>query len=155
MRASAARLRKFYQDVLAPRGLKVEYHNHATDIVPKFGEKTQVDLLLENVPELGFQPDIGNAFIGGQTDTVAFLEHYGKRVTCVHIKDVWKDHASREKGKGSCATGEGGAVDIAGAVEFAKRMGIEDLIIEQEGAEGDAAIEDMLRRSYEYLASLV
>lgn len=154
MKESAARLRKFYHEVLAPRGLEVEYHNHLTDVQPKFGGKTQVDILLEYVPELGFQPDIGNAFVGGQTDTVAFLEHYGSRVTCVHIKDIWGDHESRERGKGSCATGEG-IVDIPGAVEFAKRRGIEDLIIEQEGAEGDEAIEDMLRRSCEYLASLV
>jgi sugar phosphate isomerase/epimerase len=154
MKESAYRLRKFYHETLAPRGLKVEYHNHHTDIVPKFDGKSQVDLLLEYVPELTFQPDIGNAFLGDQTDTAAFLEHYGSRVTCLHIKDVWEDHASREKGKGSCATGEG-IVDIPAAVAFAKARGIEDLIIEQEGAEGDKAIEDMLKRSYEYLASLL
>jgi sugar phosphate isomerase/epimerase len=132
----------------------VEYHNHLTDVVPRFDGKTQVDLLLEFVPELGFQADIGNAYLGGQTDTRAFLEHYGNRISCVHIKDVRRDHESRERGKGSCATGDG-VVDVPAAVAFAKAHAIDDLIIEQEGVEGDAAIEETLGRSYAYLAALV
>lgn len=154
MVASAGRLRGFYQEALAPRGLRVEYHNHAGDIVPMFDGKTQVDLLLEHVPELTFQPDIGNAFIGGQTDTVAFLEHYGSRITCLHVKDVRKDHGELERGKASCATGDG-LVDVAGAVELARTLGVEDFIIEQEGVDGDAEIEAVLRRSFEFLRALL
>ena len=154
MAASAARLRQFYQAELAPRGLKVEYHNHATDIQPRFDGKTQVDLLLEHVPELTFQPDIGNAYIGGQADTVAFLRHYGDRITCLHVKDVRRDYREVDRGKGSCATGEG-LVDIAGAVEFAKSVGVEDFIVEQEGIEGDAELERVLERSFECVSGLL
>lgn len=154
MQAGAAKLRDFYREKLLPRGLKVEYHNHATDIQPMFDGKTQVDLLLEYVPELTFQPDIGNAFAGGQTDTRAFLEHYGERISCLHIKDVRKDYREIKGEKGSCATGDG-LLDIRGAVEYAKSLGVEDFIIEQEGIEGDEKVEDLLRRSHEYVSALL
>lgn len=154
MAAGAARLREFYLQSLAPKGLKVEYHNHAGDIQPMFAGKTQVDLLLEHVPELGFQPDIGNAFVGGQTDTLAFLQHYGKRITCLHVKDIRKDHAQLERGKGACAVGEG-IVDVAGAVAYAKSLGVEDFIVEQEGVPDDAELERILKVSYEFMSSLL
>ena len=154
MAASAGRLRAFYRDVLQPRGLGAEYHNHATDIVPMFDGRTQVDLLLEHVPELSFQPDIGNAFLGGQTDTVAFLKRYGARIGCLHVKDVREDHEAREHGKGACATGDG-IVDIAGAVAYARSLGVEDFIVEQEGVEDDAEIERILRRSYETVSEML
>jgi len=154
MQASAARLRQFYLDVLAPRGLKVEYHNHSTDIQPRFESRTQVDLLLEHVPELGFQPDIGNAFIGGQTDTLAFLKHYGQRITCLHVKDIRPDYREITAGHGRCAVGEG-VVEIAGAVAYAKSLGVEDFIVEQEGGQTDAEIEGVLERSYACLAPLL
>ena len=154
MREGAARLREFYAKELKPRGLNVEYHNHSTDVVPMFGEKSQVDMLLELVPELGFQPDIGNAYMGGVTDTIGFMKRYGKRITCLHVKDIRKDHAEIERGHGNLATGDG-VVDIAAAVELAKSFGVEDIIIEQEGAEEDSAIEEMMRRSYEFVSSLV
>ncbi|MBT3291555.1 MAG: sugar phosphate isomerase/epimerase [Victivallales bacterium] len=154
MQASAAKLRQFYLDVLAPRGLKVEYHNHATDIQPRFDGKTQVDILLESVPELGFQPDTGNAFVGGQTDTLAFLRHYGDRITCLHVKDIREEHQELESGHGRCAVGEG-VLDIAGAVAYARSLGVEDFIVEQEGGQTDAEIEGVLERSYASLSALL
>jgi sugar phosphate isomerase/epimerase len=154
MIASAGRLREFYLRALAPRGLAVEYHNHATDIQPRFDGKTQVDLLLEHVPELSFQPDIGNAFVGGQTDTLAFLRHYGQRISCLHVKDIRKDYREVERGKGSCATGAG-VLDIAGAVAYARSLGVEDFIIEQEGVEGDAEVEQILSQSLAFVQDLL
>jgi len=154
MIASAGRLREFYLEKLAPNGMAVEYHNHSADIKPMFDGKTQVDLLLEHVPELGFQPDIGNAFIGGQADTVAFLEHYGERITCLHVKDVCKDFAALERGKASCATGEG-LIDVSGAIAVAKSLGVQDYIVEQEGVADDAELERVLRDSYETVAALL
>ena len=119
-----------------------------------FDGKTQVDLLLDHVPELTFQPDIGNAFIGGQTDTIAFLKHYGDRISCLHVKDVCTDYQERERGKGSCATGTG-VVDVKGAVAYALDLGVEDFLIEQEGVDGDAAVEDVLARSHDFVRALL
>ncbi len=154
MKESAARLRQFYTEKLAPLGLNVEYHNHATDIQPMFDGKTQVDVLLENVPELSFQPDIGNAYAGGQVDTLAFLQHYGERISCLHIKDVCRDHEGTGIGKAACATGEG-VVDVAAAVKCAVSLGVQDFIIEQEGVDDDAELERILKVSYEYVAALL
>jgi sugar phosphate isomerase/epimerase len=154
MREGAAKLRQFYLDVLAPRGLKVEYHNHDKDIQPMFDGKTQVDLLLEYVPELGFQPDTGNAYKGGQTDTLAFLKHYGERITCLHVKDVRTDFGKTEGHHGNCALGDG-LLDIAGAVDYALSVGVQDVIVEQEGGGSDAEIEDILARSYAFLKPLL
>lgn len=152
--AGAKRLRQFYLDVLEPRGLKVEYHNHATDIQPRLDGRTQVDLLLEHVPELSFQPDIGNAFIGGQTDALAFLKHYGSRISCLHVKDVRPDYRERDRGKGACATGAG-VVDVEGAVAYALDLGVEHFLIEQEGIDDDQQVEEILQQSHDVVRALL
>jgi hypothetical protein len=48
-----------------------------------------------------------------------------------------------------------GLLDIAAAVQYALSIGVQDVIVEQEGGDSDAEIEDMLERSYAFLKPLL
>lgn len=71
---------------LADDGFALHYHNHDQEFV-SVGDTNGMDLLLSNVPELGFQIDIGWAKLGG-VDPTDYLERYVNRISTVHFADV-------------------------------------------------------------------
>lgn len=72
-------------DACLAAGITPMYHNHDYDMRGKvpFAER-----LLDAVPQLRFEPDIGWILVGGQ-DVARLLRKYKDRTPVVHLKDVF------------------------------------------------------------------
>ncbi|HIU47674.1 MAG TPA: sugar phosphate isomerase/epimerase [Candidatus Fimadaptatus faecigallinarum] len=70
---------------LADKGIKLYYHNHHVEF-HKFDGKTLLDIIRENVPDMGFELDVHWIHRGGY-DPVKVLADYAGKVDLVHLKD--------------------------------------------------------------------
>lgn len=69
---------------LAPRGIRVGYHNHRQEIETKFADgATPLDILADR--GLPFELDVGHVKLGGG-DPVAWLRRLSGRVPSIHAK---------------------------------------------------------------------
>ena len=91
--AEAARL-------LEAAGIAPMYHNHDFDML---GDDPLAVRLLDAVPALRFEPDVGWMLVAGK-DPAEYLIRYKGRILVVHLKDVFLDEsgfAFRPTGYGS------------------------------------------------------
>ncbi len=107
-------------------GLKVGFHNHATEWKPVDGQRP-MDILAKGTPKhVMLQLDIGTTIEAG-VDPVEWIKSNPGRINCIHCKDY-----SKEKGY-KVLLGEGASPwkEIFKAAE--KKGGIEFYLVEQEG----------------------
>ncbi|HEY3443785.1 MAG TPA: sugar phosphate isomerase/epimerase [Paludibaculum sp.] len=107
-------------------GLKVGFHNHATEWKPVDGQKP-IEILAKNTPKyVMMQLDVGTCVESGN-DPVAWITANPGRINCIHCKD-W----SKEKGY-KVLFGDGASPWKAIFKAAEKKGGIEYYLIEQEG----------------------
>lgn len=70
-------------------GIVPMYHNHDFDMR---GDAPFAQRLLDAVPELAFEPDVGWMVVAGK-DPTAYLQKYKGRIQVIHLKDVFVDEA--------------------------------------------------------------
>jgi len=107
-------------------GLKVGFHNHATEWKPVDGQRP-MDILAKGTPtHVMLQLDIGTTVEAG-VDPVEWIKMNPGRINCIHCKDY-----SKEKGY-KVLLGDGASPwkEIFKAAE--KKGGIEFYLVEQEG----------------------
>ncbi|MBL0157093.1 MAG: sugar phosphate isomerase/epimerase [Bryobacterales bacterium] len=107
-------------------GLKVGFHNHATEWKPVDGQRP-MDILAKGTPtHVMLQLDIGTTIEAG-VDPVEWIKLNPGRINCIHCKDY-----SKEKGY-KVLLGDGASPwkEIFKAAE--KKGGIEFYLVEQEG----------------------
>ncbi|RKP51408.1 sugar phosphate isomerase/epimerase [Cohnella endophytica] len=112
-------------DIVTSAGLEFGYHNHAVEFKQVNG-KAVIDHLMERLPRMGAQFDLGWVKLGGQ-DPSAYLRKYAGRVSLVHAKDFTADGADSAIGLG--------IVDWDSALAAAEEIGVEYVIVEQEAYE--------------------
>lgn len=101
----------------------VHYHNHDHEFSRVDGEYA-IDRLLEALPRLGFEVDVGWVAVGGE-DPVAYIDRYADRIEMVHLKDMAVDAREfREIGHGT--------VDLHGCAAAARDADAEWLIYEHD-----------------------
>ena len=66
-------------------GIVPMYHNHDFDML---GDAPFAEQLLDAVPELIFEPDVGWMVVAGK-DPKAYLQKYKDRIHVIHLKDVF------------------------------------------------------------------
>ncbi len=66
-------------------GIVPMYHNHDFDML---GESPFAQRLLDAVPELVFEPDVGWMVVAGK-DPKVYLQKYKDRIHVIHLKDVF------------------------------------------------------------------
>lgn len=117
-------------DIVIQAGMSFGYHNHAFEFKPVDG-KLVIDRLLERIPadKLFAEFDLGWVQVAG-ADPAAYVRKYAGRVPIVHAKDFKADGSDTEIGKGS--------VDWDSALAACEEVGVEYVIIEQEGYEIDS-----------------
>ena len=113
---------------LKEKGIKCGYHNHAHEYADG-GDGVQT--LLDAIPALSAQLDIFWAVAAGH-DPVALMKKYGKRLSCLHIKEMdsrtaksYDEFPNAIPGKGKSRTAE--------VFKAAAAMGVTDFILEAEG----------------------
>ena len=105
---------------LAPRGIKMGFHNHQTEFRTKLGGRSVMDLFFSR-PELAFELDVGHATLAGE-NAVAVLERIRGRVPSIHAKP----------GGGLSCGGEGDGNDWAGILSACRAMGTRWAVVECE-----------------------
>jgi sugar phosphate isomerase/epimerase len=71
-------------NVLRDAGITPLYHNHDHDML---GEIPFAEQILDAVPALSFEPDVGWMIVAGK-DPAHFLKKYQSRTPVIHLKDV-------------------------------------------------------------------
>jgi sugar phosphate isomerase/epimerase len=129
---------------LAERGIRLGYHNHASEFEP-LGDTTVWDILLaELAPGIELEIDVYWASVGGR-DPVEVIHDAAGRVKLLHMKDRESGEPPRDAPAGH------GILDFPAIVEAARAAGVEWYIAEQdEPADARADIAS----AYEYLQSL-
>lgn len=123
-------------------GKELLIHNH--DMEWKENNGTSVmRWLLENVPDLNFELDLGWAEYAG-VDTVSLLKEYPGRFPVLHIKEIAKG-ARAWAGKPICTAPGRGILPFAALMQRIKTMDITDrsLIIDQDDSIGGDIISDI------------
>jgi sugar phosphate isomerase/epimerase len=89
----------------ARENLVIGYHNHAQEF-KKIGEKYAMDILLENMPSVQFEPDVFWVAYAG-VDPVAYIKPLTGRICAIHAKELAKE------GKDNVYIGQG-KIDFTG-----------------------------------------
>jgi len=133
---------------LSKEGILFAYHNHRFEFM-KFGEKTGMDLIVENTNPsyFGLIPDLYWIMAGGVCP-VYFLEKYAERCKVVHLKDM----AIHNDEQRFAAVGDGN-MDYKRIVQTIKNLGIKNTVIEQDECYGEDPF-DCLQKSKIYLEGL-
>ncbi len=103
--ALAAQLEQYAQ-VLASKGIRLAYHNHAFEFERLADGRTVLETLFEAAPHLSWQPDVAWVARAGE-DPAAWLSRYAARLQSVHVKDLALDGSGEPAEQGWATLGEG------------------------------------------------
>lgn len=132
-------------DACLAAGITPMYHNHAFDMQ---GEMPFAERMLDAVPQLRFEPDIGWMLVGGQ-DVARLLRKYRDRTSVVHLKDVFVS----ADGFTFRPTGYGN-VNTPGLMPDILACEPEWLVVDHDDAYARSSYDD-LALSYEYVRALL
>ncbi len=134
--------RKFYDE-----GFTFAYHNHDFEF-EKFHTVTGYQVLAQNIDPkyVKLQPDLGWVAFSG-IDVESFLEKYKELILNIHVKQFKKvgSHEATEIHKG--------IVDYNPIIKKCKNLGIEWLIVEQEGF--DIPIVESIKQNCDELKKMI
>jgi sugar phosphate isomerase/epimerase len=118
-------------------GISFLYHNHSEDLKNIDGSSV-LDNLLQNIPNLGLQLDLGWVQFAG-FDCLKMMESYKDKIQSLHFKDIWPDAKLEERSSCLTAIGEG-CIPLIRIIEKAKELNLPSYsyIIDQ-----DASLDDM------------
>jgi len=137
--------------LISDSGLKFTYHNHHFEF-KKFGDKTGMDILLENTDPDTFKilADLYWLQAGGIVPT-AFLQTYADRIDFVHYKDMYitDDGAQEITELGN------GNIDWTYITEVCRKIGVKYVAIEQDHNWADGNSINSLETSYNYLKNII
>jgi sugar phosphate isomerase/epimerase len=149
-------LRKSYDDLLSfldvfnksgelckKSGLKFGYHNHNFEFQYSLNDKKIYDIVLEHTdPALVTQQmDIGNMY-GAGGKALDILKKYPGRFESMHVKDEIKAEKKGEMGEDYESTLLGkGLLPVKEIVDFGRKTGTTEFIIEQESYQGKTPLE--------------
>jgi sugar phosphate isomerase/epimerase len=109
----------------AERGIRLGYHNHASEFEPLEGTTAWDVLLAELGPRIDLEVDVYWASIGGR-DPVEVIHEAGDRVRLLHMKDRASGDAPRDAPAGQ------GILNIDAIVRAGRAAGVEWYIVEQD-----------------------
>jgi sugar phosphate isomerase/epimerase len=137
--------------LFSENGVTLTYHPHGYEFRP-YQDELLMDHLIKKSDFFDFEMDIYWFALPGE-DPVAWLKKYPNEFKLMHLKDC-------EKGVGISHTGESdvennvvlgsGQVEVAGAVQEAKKLGMKYIFIEDESSR----VTEQVPKSLEFLRSL-
>jgi sugar phosphate isomerase/epimerase len=129
--------------LFADRGIRLGYHNHASEFEPLDGTTVWSVLLAELAPEIDIELDVYWAAVGGR-DPVELIRTAGDRVRLLHVKDRAAGPVPRDAPAGE------GTLDFPAIIAAAREVGVAWYIAEQD--EPREPLED-ISSAYRYLES--
>lgn len=132
-------------DAARQRGLGFCYHNHDFELEPIAGKVPLEMLIASTSPDLvKLQMDVYWMSKGGR-DPVTEITRLGSRVASLHLKDM-----DRTPQRGITTVGAG-IIDFARILTAARKAGVEDFYVEEDGPRDPMAA---IRASYAHLRTL-
>ncbi len=98
-------------------GMRLGYHNHATEFQPLEGELPWDTFFSHTSPEIVMQLDTGNAVSGGG-DPIATLKRFPGRAVTIHLKEYMGGHGRAIIGEGDTRWDELFALCERGGTEW-------------------------------------
>ncbi len=128
-------------------GIHLAYHNHDREMSAA-GEKTVLEMLLDHIPTLSLQPDIG-WMEAGKGPVERILADYSGRIYSIHFKDLLIGQKS-SKGEIICTPIGKGDVDHLSIIPFLGQMPLMEtgLVIDQDNARTSMLDELMAGRDF-------
>lgn len=132
------------------QGLRLGYHNHDWELIPKEGEKTALELIFEAAGSspLTWQADVAWLVRGG-AEPQSWLSRYGDRLRSAHVKDIAPDGENRDQ-DGWADVGAG-MLDWPQLWQACRDSGAGWMVVEHDKPADPAGC---ARRSYDYLANM-
>lgn len=117
-------------------GILLLYHNHTEDLKQIDGGSV-LDDLLQHVPNLGLQMDLGWVQFAG-CDCLQMMERYKEKIRSLHFKDVWPDAKPEERAGCLTAVGEG-SIPLTRIMEKAQELDLPayGYVIDQDASSDD------------------
>lgn len=115
---------------LAREGITLSYHNHAFEL-ERYGERTGLDILIEETEELAFEIDTYWIQFGGG-DPAAWIAKVSGRSPLVHLKDM----AIKDGEQVMAEVGEGN-LEWRSILAACAAAGVDWYIVEQDTCAGD------------------
>ena len=138
-------------EMMAAEGVTLAYHPHGYEFRPYEGEML-MDYMIKNSEHFDFEMDL-YWFAHPGEDPIAWLRKYPEEFKLMHLKDCEKGVKGNQTGESDVETNVilgTGQIDIAGAVQEARKLGMEYLFIEDESSR----VVDQAPKSLEFLRSL-
>jgi sugar phosphate isomerase/epimerase len=129
----------------AKRGIRLGYHNHASEFEPLDGTTAWDVLLAELDPGIDLEVDVYWASVGGR-DPVEVIREGGDRVRLLHMKDRAAGESPRDAPAGQ------GILDFDAIVRAGRAAGVEWYIVEQDEPADELADIAVARSSLEAIA---
>lgn len=121
----AAKEMNEWANICAKEGMTFGYHNHDFEFLKVDGDKTVMDIILENTDDcFKMELDVYWAVYAGY-DPIEFIEKYKNRMCMLHLKEIAADNKTNiEFGNG--------VIDWMKVVEAGRKAGVTHYILEQE-----------------------
>jgi sugar phosphate isomerase/epimerase len=121
---------------LHQQGIRLGYHNHASEFRNLEGERPWDTFFGNTSPQVEIQLDVGNAGFGG-ADPIAEIKRYPGRVKSIHVKDYSPEHADLLIGEGR--------IDWSRLIHTARRTGGTEWFIIEHETLPDTALDEISR----------
>lgn len=154
-RDSLASLRAFLKMMKKPvaklreAGLKFAYHNHAFEFEKVAPNTCLFDVMLEECPDWQFIADTYWIEYAGYSAASYFEKIGSGRLTNVHFKDMAKDDK-----RSICSCGAG-TLDFKKLAEVSRKLGVENVLVEQDNAADLPDPFAAMKSSFVYLRPLI
>lgn len=102
-------------------GVQLLYHNHVDDLKPT-AQGCVLDYLLESIPELNIQLDLGWVQFAKE-DCLQIMEKYSPKIKSLHFKDIWPDAQPTERSMCFTPVGEG-CIPLPEIMHAAQKLGL-------------------------------
>lgn len=131
------------------RGITISYHNHAHELLPQENGGYLLDKLIQQVPDIKLELDIGWVYVATQQDPLQVIQRYRSQISLFHLKDV----RSVEPLKFT-ELGNNGKINWQDILEGTMQINTHGWIIEQDTDFENNAL-DSIKKSYQFLISVL
>ncbi|MCQ2436712.1 MAG: sugar phosphate isomerase/epimerase [Clostridia bacterium] len=130
-------------------GLALSYHNHDFEFTVLPNGKTQYDMLLDACPTWHFILDTYWVEYAGYSAVEYIKKIGGERLTDIHYKDM-----ARDESRSICACGDG-VMDFRALTDICEKIGVKNVLVEQDNATDLPSPFEQMRKSYRYLLPII
>jgi sugar phosphate isomerase/epimerase len=131
-------------------GIRLGYHNHHWEMVPKDGAKTALELIFEEAEgsPLAWEVDVA-WLVRGNVDPKAWIDRYRSKITAAHVKDIAS--AGQNEDQDGWADVGSGVMDWRSLWQASREAGAKWMVVEHDKPADPAKT---ARASFDFLCTI-